>query len=55
MKNAYEVKEYYNRDGRCLRRERAIGPIVIWALVALAAIIAGQSLNVPASLVHLFK
>ena len=55
MKNAYEMKEYYSKDGKCLRRERAIGPIVIWAVVALAAIIAGRTPNVPTSLLHLLK
>jgi hypothetical protein len=47
MKNAYEVKEQFGKDGKCLRRERAIGPIVVWAVVALAGLASGQLRHIP--------
>jgi hypothetical protein len=55
MKNAYECKEQFSRDGKCLRRERAIGPIVVWAIVVLIAMATGQLLNIPAAFWHLLK
>lgn len=55
MKNAYECKEKFSRDGKCLERERAIGPIVVWAIVILVAMATGQLLNLPAVFLHLFK
>jgi hypothetical protein len=55
MKNAYECKEQFSRDGKCLRRERAIGPIVVWAIVVLIAMATGQLLNIPDAFWHLFK
>ncbi|HEY1183095.1 MAG TPA: hypothetical protein VGE89_02855 [Bryobacteraceae bacterium] len=47
VKNAYECREEYGRDGKCLKRERAIGPIVAWMIVALVALIAGKALGLP--------
>jgi len=44
VKNAYECKEEYSPNGKCLKRERAIGPIVPWAVVVVLAILAGYSL-----------
>lgn len=44
VKNAYECKEKYNRDGQCLTRERVVGPIVVWAVVALAALFLGRAM-----------
>jgi hypothetical protein len=54
VKNAYELKEFFNRDGKCLRRERAIGPIVVWAIVVLVALATGQLLNIPSAFWHFF-
>lgn len=45
MKNAYECREQFNSKGQCLKRERAIGPIVVWAIVALVALATGQALG----------
>jgi hypothetical protein len=59
MKNAYECKEQYTREGKCIKREWAIGPIVPWSIVALVGIIAGavagHALNIPAEFWHLLK
>ena len=55
MKNAYECKEQFSREGKCLKRERAIGPIVVWAIVVLIAMATGQLLNIPSVFWHLFK
>ena len=41
MKNAYECKETYSRDGKCVRRERAIGPIVVLAIILIIAMLTG--------------
>jgi hypothetical protein len=46
VKNACECKVEYGRDGKCLKKEWAIGPIVPWALVAIAALLLGQALPV---------
>jgi len=55
MRNAYEIRETYSRERKCLRRERAIGPIVPWAIVALATLLTGKGLvNLPASLWQFF-
>jgi len=54
MKNAFEFKEEFSRDGKCLKRERAIGPIVVWAIVVLVAMATGQLLNIPSACWHLF-
>lgn len=55
MKNAYEVREQYGKDGKCIKRERIIGPIVVWAIVVLIAMAAGQLTYVPFQSWHLFK
>ena len=55
MKNAYECKERFNREGKCLSRERTVGPIVVWAIVVLIAMATGQLLNIPAVFWHLFR
>lgn len=53
MKNAYECKEQFSKDGKCIKRERAIGPIVVWAIVVLIGMVTG--LNIPAALGNLFR
>jgi hypothetical protein len=56
MKNAYECKEEFSRNGKCLKRERAIGPIVVWAIVALTAFLTGKALvNLPPSFWGFFR
>lgn len=55
VKNAYEVREQYGKDGKCIKRERIIGPIVVWAIVVLIAMAAGQLTYVPFQSWHLFK
>jgi hypothetical protein len=55
VKSAYECKEEFSsRDGKCLKRERAIGAIVPWSIVALAAIFTGYKL-LPPTFWSLFK
>ena len=50
MRNAYESEEKFTPDGKCVERRRAIGPIVPWSIVALAALVAGKALvNLPPS------
>lgn len=55
MKNAYECKEEYGRDGRCIRRERAIGPIVPWSVVVLVALLMGKAFDLPSVFWHMFN
>ena len=55
MKNAYECKEQFGADGRRLKRERAVGPIVPWCIVVLVAILLGQALDIPAVAWKLFR
>jgi hypothetical protein len=51
MKSAYTFKEEFNDDGKCTRRERDIGAIVPWSIVALVALLTGKALlGLPASL-----
>ena len=50
MKNAYECNEQFSRDGKCLNRERRIGPIVPWAIVVILALLLGKALDAPALL-----
>ena len=45
MKNAYECKEEFTADGKCLSRDRRIGPIVAWAIVVIVALLLGQALD----------
>ncbi|MGO9228629.1 MAG: hypothetical protein ACLQKA_05370 [Bryobacteraceae bacterium] len=55
MKNAYELKEHFSKDGKCLSRERTIGPIVVWAIVAIIALVAGKALSLPTVFWHGFR
>ena len=56
MRNAYERREEYNPEGKCLKREWAIGPIAVWGIVTLVALFKGHALiNLPSSLWDFFK
>lgn len=59
MKNAFEFREHYGRDGKLTRRERVVGAIVPWCvvviLVVLATAITGHPLTLPPSFWQLFK
>lgn len=45
MGNAYELKEEWTADGKkLLRRELTLGPITVWGLIAIVAILKGQTL-----------
>ena len=56
MKNAYEFKVEYGQDGKCLRREWAVGPIAIGGVVTLFALFTGRAfVMVPSSFWQLFK
>jgi hypothetical protein len=44
VKNAYEFEEEYTNDGKCHKRKRIVGPIVVWGLVAIIALFLGQAL-----------
>lgn len=59
MKNAYEFREHYGRDGKCTLRERVVGPIVPWCIVAvvvvLASVLTGKALTIPSTFWQLFK
>jgi hypothetical protein len=56
LRNAYECREEFGRDGKCSKRERTIGPIVIWGIVALVALVMGKGLvSIPPSFWDLFK
>jgi hypothetical protein len=55
-RNAFERKEEYGRDGKCIKREWAVGPIVPWAIVALTALALGKGLfNLPPVFWESFK
>jgi len=55
MRNAYEIRETYSREGKLLSRERHIGPIVVWAIVALASLLSGKAIvSIPASFWRVF-
>ena len=58
MRNAYELREDYGKDGRCTHRERVIGPIVPWCFVAILVLlvfaITGRAPSVPSSFWQLF-
>jgi len=53
MKNAYECREEFTAEGKCLKRERTVGPIVPWTLVAIIGIVFGKALS--PSIWQLFK
>jgi hypothetical protein len=55
MKNAYEHREQFSVDGKCLKRERKIGPIVAWMIVAILALILGKAIGVPFNFLTLLK
>jgi hypothetical protein len=57
VKNAYECKVEYSRDGKRLtKRERSIGPIVPWSIVALVALLMGRAvIELPPSFWSFFK
>ena len=55
MKNAYECKEQFSPDGKCLKRERIIGPIVPWMIVAILALLLGKAIGLPVGLWGLLK
>jgi hypothetical protein len=55
VKNAYEWKEHYGKDGKCISRERAVGPIVPWSIVVLAGMLLGQVFKIPSGFWQLFK
>jgi len=56
MHKAYERKEEFSSDGKCLRREWSVGAIVPWALVVLVAILRDVAmLPIPPSLLEIFK
>lgn len=44
MKNAYECREEFNERGRCIKRERCIGPIIPWSIIAFLALSSGRSI-----------
>jgi len=56
MKNAFESKTEYGRNGHPTKREWSIGPIVVWAIVAILTLLTGGVLvNVPPFLWPHFK
>jgi hypothetical protein len=55
MRNAYECKEEYGRGGKCVRRERVVGAIVPWSIVAILALWLGNAWTVPSSIWQVFK
>lgn len=50
MKNAFEFREHYGRDGTCTLRERVVGPIVPWCLVAILVVLASTITGHPLAL-----
>jgi len=55
MKNAYECREEFTPDGkRLVKRERAIGGIVVWGFVAVIAMLSGYAF-IPTSFWTFFK
>jgi hypothetical protein len=55
MNNAYECKETFSREGKCLKRERTVGAIVPWSLVTLAGLVMGHFIQLPGSFWQFFK
>ena len=56
MKNAYEYKEEFSPEGKRLKRELNVGPIVPWTIVALTALITGKAIaSIPSSFWEFFK
>ncbi len=50
MKSAYTFREEFSREGKCLKRERDIGAIVPWSIIALVGLLTGRTLlGLPAS------
>ena len=54
MNHAYHIKEEFSRDGKCLKRERTVGAVVPWMVVAILAIMTGSAF-IPPSFWGLFK
>ncbi len=46
MKNAYEWKSEYSPSGKCIKREWAIGPIAIWAMVVIIVALFGKPADI---------
>lgn len=44
VKNAYECREHYAPNGRCIKREKTFGPIVVWGVVVIALLAAGRQI-----------
>jgi hypothetical protein len=56
MKNAFEYEIKLNQQGKPLQKRIVVGPIVVWAIFAIVAILSGRALlNLPASLWDFFK
>jgi hypothetical protein len=56
VRNLYESKEKFGRDGRCTERERAVGPIVAWMVVAIIGLLTRQALvGLPPTFWEFFK
>ena len=53
VKNAYEFEEEFANDGKCRKRKRAVGPIVVWGLVVIIALALGRAL--PTGFWQMFK
>jgi hypothetical protein len=44
MHKAFEYEVERNRDGKWVRKKWSLGPIVVWALITLAALLSGKAL-----------
>ena len=56
MEKAYECREVFSPNGKCLMRERSIGAVVPWGVVAVVSVIAGKALGgIPPGLWEFFK
>jgi hypothetical protein len=51
MKNAFEFRECYGRDDKCTLRERVVGPIVPWCIVAVLvmSVFPSRALTIPST------
>ncbi len=55
MKNAFEYEVELNGRGKLLKKRFSIGPIVVWAIVAIVLCFAGRALlNIPPSFWRFF-
>jgi hypothetical protein len=56
MKNAFEYEVTLSQHGRPLQKRIAVGPIVVWAIVAIVAFFSERALlNLPAPFWDFFK